>query len=153
MGVMKTAGFIYFITFKSIFLKSVHSGSKTKTISSHHWRDIIGLYFISFCMWQFPLTSNTGGCWNILESTLAMIPLIGSSRKWTRIIFIISNSKLGIWYFSHPRIYGNSQSNLYGVLTDILGNRESHLNRTRSRVISPIYKSLWDWSRAYGYGS
>ena len=56
-------------------------------------------------------------CWNMLESSPATIPLIKSSHKWTRILFIISNSKLGIWLFSQPRIYLNSQSNFYGVLT------------------------------------
>ena len=32
-------------------------------------------------------------------------------------IFIISNSKLGIWLCSQPRIYLNSKSNFYDVLT------------------------------------
>ena len=56
-------------------------------------------------------------CWNLLESTPAMIPLIKSIHKWTRILFIISNSKLGIWLCSQPRIDLNSQSNFYDVLT------------------------------------
>ena len=55
-------------------------------------------------------------CSNMLESTPATIPLIKSSHKWTRILFIISNSKLGIWIFSHPTIEINSQSNFYDVL-------------------------------------
>ena len=46
-----------------------------------------------------------------------MIPLIESSRKWTKILFIISNYNIGIWIFSQPRIYVNSQSNLYYVIT------------------------------------
>ena len=45
------------------------------------------------------------------------IPLIKSSHKLTRILFIISNSKLGIWLCSQPRIDLNSQSNFYDVLT------------------------------------
>ena len=55
--------------------------------------------------------------WNMLESTPARINLIESSHIWTRIIFIISNSKLGIWLCSNPIIDLNSQSNLYDVLT------------------------------------
>ena len=64
-----------------------------------------------------PLTSKTGGCWSLLKSTPARIPLIKSSHKWTQILFIISNSKLGIWLFSQPRIDLNSQYNFYDVLT------------------------------------
>ena len=51
-----------------------------------------------------------------MESTPARIPLIKSSHKWTRILFIISNSKLGIWLFSQPRVDLNLQSNSYNVL-------------------------------------
>ena len=64
-----------------------------------------------------PLTLKTGGFWNLLESTPARIPLIKPSHKWNRMIFIISNSKLGIWICSQPRIDLNSQSNFYDVLT------------------------------------
>ena len=64
-----------------------------------------------------PLTSNTGRCWNLLESTPSRITLIKSIHKRTRSLFIISNSKHGIWIFSQPRIYPNSRSNLYDVLT------------------------------------
>ena len=63
------------------------------------------------------LTSKTGGCSNMLESTPATIPLIKSSHKWNRILFIISNSKLGIWLCSQPRTDINSQSNFNDVLT------------------------------------
>ena len=66
---------------------------------------------------NFTLTSKTGGCWNLLESTLARIPLIKSSHKWTRILFINSYSKLGIWICSQPRIDLNSQSKFYYVIT------------------------------------
>ena len=65
----------------------------------------------------FPLTSKRGVCCNLLESTPSRIPLIKSGHKWTQILFIISNSKLGIWICSQPRIDLNSQSNFYYVLT------------------------------------
>ena len=55
-------------------------------------------------------------CWNLLESTPSRITLIKSSNKWTWIIFIISNSKPGIWLCSQPRIYVNSQYNLHHVI-------------------------------------
>ena len=45
------------------------------------------------------------------------IPLIKSSHKLTRILFIILNSKLGIWLCSQPRIDLNSQYNFYDILT------------------------------------
>ena len=64
-----------------------------------------------------PLNSRTGGCWNLLESTPARITLIKSSHKWTQILFIISNSKLGIWLCRQPRIDIKSQSKFYDVLT------------------------------------
>ena len=53
----------------------------------------------------------------MLESTPDRIPLIELSHKWTQILFIISNSKLGIWIFSQTRIDVNTQSKLYDVLT------------------------------------
>ena len=64
-----------------------------------------------------PLTSKMGGCWNLLGSTPARIPLINPIHKCTRILFIISNTKLGIWICSQPRIDLNSQSNFYDDLT------------------------------------
>ena len=66
---------------------------------------------------DFPITSKTGGCWNLLESNPARIPLIKLSHKLTRILFIILNSKLGIWLCSQHRIYLNSKSNFCDVLT------------------------------------
>ena len=63
------------------------------------------------------LTEKRGVCWNMLESTPARITLIKWSHKWTRMLLIISNSKLGIWLCSQPRIYLNSQPNFYYVLT------------------------------------
>ena len=59
---------------------------------------------------NFSLTSKGGGCWNLLESTPANIPFIKSSHKWTQILFIISNSKLGIWLCSQPRLHLNSET-------------------------------------------
>ena len=43
--------------------------------------------------------------------------MIGSGNKCTLIIFIISNSKLGIWICNQPIIDINPKSNLYDVLT------------------------------------
>ena len=62
-------------------------------------------------------TSGDTSCWNLLESTPARIPLIKSSHKWTRMLFLISNSKLGFRLCSQPGIDLNSQSNFYDVLT------------------------------------
>ena len=53
----------------------------------------------------------------MLESTSARIPLIKPSHKWTRMLFIISNSKLGIWLCSQPRIDLKLQYNFYDILT------------------------------------
>ena len=78
------------------------------------YSDYISLHLVcGYC----PLNSKTGGCWNLFESTPATIPLINSSHKWTRILFIISNSKLGIWICSQPIIDLKSQSKFYEVLT------------------------------------
>ena len=66
---------------------------------------------------DFPLTSKTGGCCNLLESTPARITLIKSIHKWTRIQFIISNYKLGICLCSQPRVDIHSQSTFYDVIT------------------------------------
>ena len=55
--------------------------------------------------------------WNLLESSPVRILLIELSYKWTRLIFIVSNSKLRFRNFSQPIIDANSQSNLYDVLT------------------------------------
>ena len=66
---------------------------------------------------DYPLTSKRGVYWNLLESTPARIALIKLSHKWTRMLFIISNSKLGIRLCSQPRIDLNSKSNFYDVLT------------------------------------
>ena len=65
---------------------------------------------------DFPLTLNKGGYWILLESTPARIPLIKSSHKWTRMLFIISNFKIGIWICSQPIIDLNSLSNFNDVM-------------------------------------
>ena len=59
--------------------------------------------------------------------------MIKSSHKWTRMLFNILNSKLGIWLCSQPRIDLNSQSNFYDVLTrpyKYLSNTISTLSTT-----------------------
>ena len=66
---------------------------------------------------DFQLTLKTGGCWNLLESTPSRIPLIKLIHKWTQILSIISNSKLGIWICSQSRIDINSQSKFYNFIT------------------------------------
>ena len=88
-----------------------------------------------------PLTSKKGVCRNLLESTPAMIPLIKSSHKLTQILFIISNSKLGIWLCSQPRIDLNSQSKFYYVPTrpyKYLSNTLSTLS-TKQHALKTIY--------------
>ena len=52
-----------------------------------------------------------------MELDPARIPLIKSIHKWTRMLFIILNSKLGIRLCSQSRIDLISQSNFYDVLT------------------------------------
>ena len=91
-----------------------------------------------------PLTLMTGECWNLLESTPATIPLIKSSHKWNRILFIISNTKLGIWICSQPIIDLNSQSNFYDVLTrpyKYLSNTlcKQHALKTIYMLFSPLF--------------
>ena len=69
------------------------------------------------------------------------IPLMKSSHKWAQMLFIISNSKLGIWLCSQPRIDLNSQSNFYGVLTrpyTYLSNTISTLS-TKQHALNTIY--------------
>ena len=83
------------------------------TIGVTYW-DYISLLLLCG---DYPLTSKRGVCWNLLESTPARIPFIKSSHKWTRMLFIISNSKLGIRLCSQPIIDLNSQSNFCDVLT------------------------------------
>ena len=52
-GVFKRKDFAYFITFKSMYLKYVHSGPNSKAIISHNWWDVLWLYLVYSCMWQF----------------------------------------------------------------------------------------------------
>ena len=92
-----------------------------------------------------PLTSNTGGCWNLLESTPARITLIKSSHKWNQILFIISNSKLGICLCSQTRVDINWKSNFYDVLTIPYKYlvqqtiQEQHALKTIYMLVSPGY--------------
>ena len=67
MSVIKWTDLFYFITLKSIYLKYVHSGLKSKATISHDLCYVLGLYFNSSCMWQLSTYFNTGGCWNMLE--------------------------------------------------------------------------------------
>ena len=99
----------------------------------HGWCIFLGI------VWGFK--SESTKCWNLLESTPARIPLIKSSHKWTRMLFIISNSKLGIWICSQPKIDLNSQSNVYDVLTrpyKYLSNTLSTLS-TKQHALNTIY--------------
>ena len=101
-----------------------------------------------------PNQNPSPDCWNLLESTPARIPLIKSSHKWNQMLFIISNSKLGIWLCSQPRININSKSNFYDVLTipyKYLSNTLSTLS-TKQHALKTIYmlvspKYGWDWWR------
>ena len=80
-------------------------------------------------------------CCNLLELSPVRIHLIDLSHKWNQILFIISNSKLGIWLCSQPRIDLNSQSNFYYVLTrpyKYLSNTLSTLS-TKQHALKTIY--------------
>ena len=92
-----------------------------------------------------PLTSKTRGCWNLMESTPDRTTLIKSNHKWTRMLFIISNSKLGIWLCSQPRIDLNSKSNFYYVLTrpyNYLSNTLSTLSTKQHALKYNIHVSF-----------
>ena len=89
------------------------------------------------CFWWVVVS-----CWNMLESTTARIPLIKSSHKWTRMLFIISNPKLGIWLCSQPRIDLNSQSNFYDVLTRPYKYLVQHALKTIYMLVSPGYETF-----------
>ena len=97
----------------NLYILDQHSRLPYHTICVTH----LGYISLSSRMWLFSLTLKTRGCWNMLESSLDRIPLIGLSQILARILFIISNSKLGIWICSQSTIYLNSQSNFYDVLT------------------------------------
>ena len=97
------------------------------------------------------LTLKMGGCCNMLESTLARTPLIESSHKWTRILYIISNFKLGIWIFSQPKIDLNLQFNLYGVPT----LDHTRICRTQSKIyilgINSTFSSSIHYHQCLGF--
>ena len=128
-SVIKRTAFVYFVMFKFIYLKSGHYGTKSKAIVSHAWSAVLGLYFTSSGIWQFSIYFEEGRMLESVGIKFNQITLIKSSHKWTQIISMISNSKLGIWICSLPRIYLNSQPNLYGDLT---------IDHTR--LFQPIYK-------------
>ena len=98
---------------------------------------------------NFPLTYNTGGYWNLLESTPARIPLIKSSHKCTWMLFIIPNSKIGIWLCSQPIIDINSQSNFNDVLTRPYkylvqqSIQEQNALKTIYMLVSPGETNIW----------
>ena len=60
---------------------------------------------------------NMVGFKNMLLLTISMITLIKFIQKWTGILYIISNSKLGIGLCSRPIVDVTVQSNLYDVLS------------------------------------
>ena len=90
----------------NLYILGKNPGLSSYTIGVTYLDYILLLLLCGNC----PLPSKTGGCSDLLESTQPKIPLIKSSHKWTRILFILSNSKLRIWIFSQPSIDLNSQS-------------------------------------------
>ena len=114
---MDTYSFVYLLCTNQ-YVSNKYIMERTPRLSSYTIgmtnSDYISFYLV--CV-DYPLTSKRGVCWNLLGSTTSRIPLIKSSHKWTRMLFIISNSKLGIRLCSQPRIDLNSQSNFYDVLT------------------------------------
>ena len=115
-GVIKRTGFVYLLR-SNLYVSNLYILDRNQRLS-YSTIGVTYLNYISLLLvcGDCPLTSKTGGCWNLLESTPARIPLIKSSHKWTWILFIISSSKLRIWIFRQPRIDINSQSNFYDVL-------------------------------------
>ena len=99
-GVIKRTAFVYslrsnqYVSYQ--YILDINPRLSSYTIGVTYSDYILLLLVCGNC----PLTSKTDGCWNMLESTPARIPLIKSSHKWTRILIFISNSKLGIWLCS-----------------------------------------------------
>ena len=115
-GFIKSTAFVYLLL-SNQYVSNQYILDRNPRLSSY----TIGVTYsdyISFLLvcGEFPLTLKLGGCWNMLEPTPLRIHLIKSSHKWTQIIFIISNSKLGIWLCSQIRIDLNSKSNFYDVI-------------------------------------
>ena len=88
-GVMKSTAFVYWL----------HSNQYVSNLNILDWNTRLSSYMIGVTYSDYmslplvcndcPLTSKTGGCWNMLESTPDMIPLIRLSHKWTQILFLI----------------------------------------------------------------
>ena len=116
-GVIKRTAFVYLLC-SNQYVSNLYILDRNPRLSS----STIGVTYSDYILLLFvcvncPLTSKTGVCWNLPESTPARIPLIKSSHKWTQILSIIPNYKIGIWLCIQPRIDLNSQSNFYDVLT------------------------------------
>ena len=80
--------------------------------------------------------------------------MIKSSHKWTRMLCIILNSKLGIWLCSQPRIDINSKSKFYDVLTrsyKYLSNTLSTLS-TEQHALNTIYMLVSPLNNEYIFG-
>ena len=116
-GVINSTAFVHLLL-SNQYVSNLYILDRNPRLSSHTigvtYLDYISLLLV--CV-DCPLTLKTVACRNILESTPAKIPLIKLSHKWNKILFIMSNSKLGIWICSQPRKDLNSQSRFYDVLT------------------------------------
>ena len=109
--------FCLFVTFGYVYLKSVHFRLKSQANISHYMCYVLGLNFDSSFMWKCFTYFKYGRVLESVVSYPSSITLIESSHKCTRILFIIFNSKPGIWLFIQPTIDVNSQYNSYDVLT------------------------------------
>ena len=117
-GCHKNDSFCLFLLRSNPYISNLYIMDRNTRLSSHTIDVTYSDYILVLLVCgYFTLTLKAGGCCNMLESTTDRIPLIKSSRKWTQILFIISNSKLGIWICSQLRICVTYQSNLYDVLT------------------------------------
>ena len=81
MGVIKRAYFDYLLR-SNKYVSNLYILDRNPKLSSHTigvtYSDYIFLLLVCD---DFPLTSNTGECWNLLELTPTWIPLIKSSHK------------------------------------------------------------------------
>ena len=114
---MDTYGFVYLLRSNQYVSNQYIMDRNPRLLSytfSVTYSDYI--YLLLVCG-DCPITLKTGGCWNMLESTTARIPLIKFVHKWNRMLFNISDSKLGIWICSQPIIHLITQPNFYDALT------------------------------------
>ena len=72
-GCHQKDSFCLFITTKSICLKYVHSGPKSKAIISHDWCDVLGLYSLLLVCGDCPLTLKRGVYWNLIPDSLDQV--------------------------------------------------------------------------------